>query len=162
MYGNPKTPKNFGLQQGGGTCPILPGLLVIRWSYLGGGRLFAKFKSLSGNLANIKKDFPWLKPILKSCCIMNSFLVIFGNLRGQLYLKVAVDELFSCVLRTMWLISFGTLQHQRYLELSYLSYLSSKKCCLLLFLENVKILENVWKNRCSRVLLGDTRKKTFK
>ena len=35
-----------------------------------------------------------------------SYLKIFGNLRGQLYLKVAVDELFSCVLRTMRLISF--------------------------------------------------------
>ena len=34
------------------------------------------------------------------------FLGIFGNLRGQLYLKAAVDELFSCVLRTMRLISF--------------------------------------------------------
>ena len=37
---------------------------------------------------------------------MNSFLGVFGNLRGQLYLKVAVDELFSCVLKTMRLTSF--------------------------------------------------------
>ena len=41
----------------------------------------------------------------KSCCVANSFLGIFGNFREQLYLKVAVDKLFSCVLRTMRLIS---------------------------------------------------------
>ena len=30
-----------------------------------GWDIFAEFKSYSGNLANIKKDFSWLKPILK-------------------------------------------------------------------------------------------------
>ena len=29
MYWNPKTPKNFGHQQSEGTCPILPGLMVL-------------------------------------------------------------------------------------------------------------------------------------
>ena len=32
--------------------------LVLRWSYLGKGGLFAEFKSHSENLANIKKDCP--------------------------------------------------------------------------------------------------------
>ena len=32
--------------------------LVLRWSYLGKGDLFAEFKSHSENLANIKKDCP--------------------------------------------------------------------------------------------------------
>ena len=42
------------------------------------------------------------------------------------------------------LLALCTLQHKRYLELSYLSYLSCRKLrCLLLFLENIKILENV-------------------
>ena len=41
-----------------------------------------------------------------SCCVTNSFLGILGDLRGQLYIKVATDKLFSCVLRTMRLISF--------------------------------------------------------
>ena len=39
--------------------------LVVRWFYLRGGGLFAELKSHYGNLANIKKDFPWLKPIFK-------------------------------------------------------------------------------------------------
>ena len=39
--------------------------LAIRWSYLGSGDLFAEFKSHSGKLASIEKDFPWLKTILK-------------------------------------------------------------------------------------------------
>ena len=42
----------------------------------------------------------------KGCCVANCFLRIFDNPRGQLYLKVAVDQLFSCVLRNMRLISF--------------------------------------------------------
>ena len=32
--------------------------LVMSWSYLGVWGLFAEFKSHSGNLANIKKDYP--------------------------------------------------------------------------------------------------------
>ena len=78
--------------------------LVIGWSYLGVGSLFAEFKSNSENLANTKKDCPWLKSILKKLRNANSFLGIFGNFRGELYHKVALDKLFFYVLRTMRLI----------------------------------------------------------
>ena len=40
-------------------------MLVIRWSYLGSGELFAELKSTSGNLTNIEKDCPGLEPIFK-------------------------------------------------------------------------------------------------
>ena len=38
------------------------------------------------------------KKFWKSCCIVGSFLGIFGNLRGQLYLRVAAHELFSYII----------------------------------------------------------------
>ena len=70
--------------------------------------ILAAFPSLKENVSiNFgPKKFKSLIMLLKNYCIANSFLVNFGNVWGQLYLKVAVDEVFSCVLRTMHLISF--------------------------------------------------------
>ena len=54
---------NFAKLSGKHLCKILFSkrsplqTLVIRWSYLRGGGLFAEFKSDSGNLAIIKKNF---------------------------------------------------------------------------------------------------------
>ena len=55
--------RNFAKLSGKHLCKILFSkrsplqTLVIRWSYLRGGGLFAEFKSDSGNLAIIKKNF---------------------------------------------------------------------------------------------------------
>ena len=66
--------------------------------------LFAELKSQSENLANIEKDCPFQKPILKK--VAASRIVSWEFSVTSEDSKVAVDELFSCVLRTMRLLSF--------------------------------------------------------
>ena len=70
-------------------------------------------------------------------------------------LALPVNKLFSCVLRTIQLIIFAYIATSKIFRITYLTYLSHRKlCCLLLFLENIKILENVWQNRCSMVFVA--------
>ena len=76
--------------------------------------------------------------------------------------KWLLTSFFLVCWRPCDLLVLSTLQHQRYLELSYLPFFPHRKLgCLLLCLENLKILENVWQNRCSRVLSRDHKKMFF-
>ena len=68
--------------------------LLLRVSYmvvLSGdwttGSSFVEFKSPNENFASLQKDCPWL-----SCCVQDSSLWISGNLRGQLYLRIAIAQ----------------------------------------------------------------------
>ena len=64
---------------------------------------------------------------------MNSFLGIFGNLRGQLYLKKDVDELFSSVLRTVRLLSFVYIRIQKIFRIILSPLFVSQEIGLLAF-----------------------------
>ena len=64
---------------------------VIRWSYLGGawGDYLQNLKVILKIWQKLKKIVHDQNQFLKSCCVVDSFLEIFGNLRGQLYLRTA-------------------------------------------------------------------------
>ena len=95
--------------------------------------------SLSENWAYFQIDCLYICQNVAALWIVSwefSLISVDSSTRKQVYFKVPVHELlWSCVLRTISFFSFVTLQQQRYLELSYLPYLSDRKC-LILFLEN--------------------------
>ena len=104
-------------------------------------------------------------PLHSNTRINHAKLLLRKNWWGTFCLKVIKEFPWLKPILKNWpchLLVLCTLQHQRYLELSCLPYLPrSKMRCLLLFLENFNILENIWQNRCSRVLLQDHRKIFF-